>query len=278
MAEVGIGVDWLALATAVVSSVAWLRQEGKAKGLRLLLLHFPSDDVTIEALQARLALNEHGEDKPISTKRARLEEDEHQQQEEGLAAWVRVLPPEAFVSHAALFPRCRAVAHHGGLGTTVACIRYVHVCGHALLACCIHLLSRMHKHRHGPVPQLVLPCTEEQALWGEVVAYKGLGLAAGLSLLQGEGVTVRASSWNRLSNDINSCRNYQPHALGSQTMASALAPAFAKLLEGEEEMRSAARQCHAAMAGEDGIGKAVGFLEGFMRARGVIGGGAESEK
>lgn len=216
MAEVGMGVDWLALATAAARAV-WVCRMNTHAGLRLLLLHFPSE-VTIEALRAGLK----AEEAERAQKRARLEDEDAPLD----MSWVRVLPPAAFVAHAMLFPHCRAVVHHGGLGTTVACIM------------------------HGGAPQLVVPCTDEQAMWGETVQYKGMGLTVGLSLLRGgEGGAATGS-----------------------TMAAALAPALARLLDEEEaaKMRGATAQCRAAMAGEDGVDRAVRMLEKMIekRARG----------
>lgn len=212
MAEVGMGVDWRGLAIAAVRAVAACRTRRQdAAGLRLLLLHFPA---TIEAALRRAGPDDEAEQQTQAPKRARRE-DEPAPEPSLASSWVHVLPPEAFVPHAVLFPRCRAVVHHGGLGTTVACIRY------------------------GGPPQLVVPCTEEQAMWGAVVAYKGMGLAEGLSLRRGEeggGVSTAAAG-------------------------AALAAALARLLDEEDAMRAAAAQVRAAMAGEDGVGTAVRVLE-----------------
>jgi UDP:flavonoid glycosyltransferase YjiC (YdhE family) len=56
----------------------------------------------------------------------------------------------ASVNHAAVFPSCRAVVHHGGAGTTAAGIR-------------------------AGVPTLVLWVAAEQPLWGKQVTRLGVG-------------------------------------------------------------------------------------------------------
>lgn len=49
---------------------------------------------------------------------------------------------------------------------------------------CMYAFTCVCANRHGQVPQLVLPFTAEQALWGDTLTYKGVGLSAGLGLLQ----------------------------------------------------------------------------------------------
>ena len=56
------------------------------------------------------------------------------------------------VNHAAIFPACRAVVHHGGAGTTAASLR-------------------------AGVPTLILSIWAEQALWGAVVKRLNVGTA-----------------------------------------------------------------------------------------------------
>jgi len=58
----------------------------------------------------------------------------------------------AAVSHAAVFPRCRAVVHHGGAGTTAAALR-------------------------AGVPQLILWTTGDQPLWGAQIKRLKVGTA-----------------------------------------------------------------------------------------------------
>ncbi|WP_396930157.1 glycosyltransferase [Mycolicibacterium sp.] len=65
----------------------------------------------------------------------------------GTATHVKIV---SSVSHAAVFPACRAVVHHGGAGTTAAGIR-------------------------AGVPTLVLWVAAEQPLWGKQVARLGVG-------------------------------------------------------------------------------------------------------
>jgi UDP:flavonoid glycosyltransferase YjiC (YdhE family) len=65
----------------------------------------------------------------------------------GTTAHVKVV---AAVNHAAVFPSCRAVVHHGGAGTTAAGIR-------------------------AGVPTLVLWVAAEQPLWGKQVERLGIG-------------------------------------------------------------------------------------------------------
>jgi len=65
----------------------------------------------------------------------------------GTAPHVKVV---SSVNHAAVFPACRAVVHHGGAGTTAAGIR-------------------------AGVPTLVLWVAAEQPLWGKQVARLGVG-------------------------------------------------------------------------------------------------------
>lgn len=65
----------------------------------------------------------------------------------GTAPHVKIVPS---VNHAAVFPACRAVVHHGGAGTTAAGIR-------------------------AGVPTLVLWVAAEQPLWGKQVARLGIG-------------------------------------------------------------------------------------------------------
>lgn len=138
MAEVGIGgtVDWLIFAAALVQAVASIRLD-RPQGTsgfvcRLLLLHFPHE-VTVAALRTYLddaaaAATTPGESPTTrGVKRPRPVETAEEGETPSSFSWVRILPPEAFLPHAALFPRCRAVVHHGGLGTTVACLRYVRV-------------------------------------------------------------------------------------------------------------------------------------------------------
>ena len=138
MAEIGMARDWRRLALAVVQTLRARRRRNDEEGpLRLLLLHFPSE-VTPAALEAELEKRgadvggeAEGAAGPGGKKRPRHDDDEQAEEDEqqqpcgtgDLASWVRVLPPEAFVAHAWLLPRCRAVVHHGGLGTTVACVR-----------------------------------------------------------------------------------------------------------------------------------------------------------
>lgn len=65
------------------------------------------------------------------------------------------------VNHAAVFPRCRAVVHHGGAGTTAAGLR-------------------------AGVPTLVLWVAAEQPLWGKQVERLGVGTYRRLSVTTAE--------------------------------------------------------------------------------------------
>jgi len=67
----------------------------------------------------------------------------------------------AAVNHATVFPRCRAVVHHGGAGTTAAGLR-------------------------AGVPTLVLWVAAEQPLWGKQVERLGVGTYRRLSATTGE--------------------------------------------------------------------------------------------
>ncbi|TFJ88000.1 hypothetical protein NSK_000354 [Nannochloropsis salina CCMP1776] len=78
------------------------------------------------------------------------------------------LPPTTFVPHAWLFPRCRLVIHHGGLGTVMAC-----------------LLGGGAGREGNGVPQLIVPITKEQEMWAMRVEHLGVG--RGLSREGGKG-------------------------------------------------------------------------------------------
>ncbi|GAB5029835.1 glycosyl transferase [Nannochloropsis oceanica] len=150
-------------------------------GFRLLLLHFPPSS----SLGAEVAL-EKDEEWGVDEQQ---QQQQQQQQQKLTCDDILRLPVEEYVPHSWLFPRCHLVLHHGGLGSTMACIGARGGGGG----------GGGGKEEGGEgggggggegggeggegggrgVPQLVLQCTEEQRVWGERVAYLGIGAVMG---------------------------------------------------------------------------------------------------
>ena len=78
--------------------------------------------------------------------------------------YVKLVGP---VNYAAVFPRCRAVVHHGGAGTTAACLR-------------------------AGVPMVVLWDVADQPIWAAQVTRMRVGRAQRLS-------TITGNRWSRTS-------------------------------------------------------------------------------
>ena len=125
------------------------------------------------------------------------------------------------------------------------------------------------------MPQLVLPCTEEQALWAQRVEYLGLGLALERRLL------VRCKGGTEACLDHPPATNYahsyshvvHAHAQESDDAETRVAAALGRLLDDEAMYRATAQQYDAVMAAEDeeeeggGVGKAARLIDEYARAR-----------
>ncbi|OYN80738.1 glycosyltransferase [Mycolicibacterium sphagni] len=111
----------------------------------------------------------------------------------------------ASVNHAAVFPSCRAVVHHGGAGTTAAGIR-------------------------AGVPTLVLWVAAEQPLWGKQVQRLGIGTTRRFS------ATTRGS----LLADLRAVLSPQT-AESSRLLAARMTPASGSVATAADLLEAAAR-------------------------------------
>ena len=106
MAEVGMQrCDWVTLATRLCGAI-------RKAGLRALVLHFPPD-ITSTLITSRVGFPSADVSSSPSGSGVKADKDEE---------WVRV-EATPIVPHSWLFPQALVVVHHGGLGTTTACIR-----------------------------------------------------------------------------------------------------------------------------------------------------------
>ncbi|KAG2490237.1 hypothetical protein HYH03_011361 [Edaphochlamys debaryana] len=146
------------------------------------------------------------------------------------------------VPHTLLLPRCAAVLHHGGSGTTAAAL----LCG---------------------VPQVTCPCQFDQPFWAERVAYMGLGpepLDRGLLLGLGLGPDGPSggSGARQRAGDLGG-RSGRDEAAAVRALAAALRDAL------QPARRRAAQTLAEELKRERGLDVAVAQLERLLGPKGA---------
>ena len=236
---------------------------GANDGFRLLLLHFPPRPLTTVKEEEEQEADGGERKKRRVDEQQQQQQQQRQKQQQQLSNNMLRLPLEEYVPHSWLFPRCHLVLHHGGLGSTMACIGGGRGGGAATAAATAGAAAAAAaaageeevaagagmttecvqgggggggggweggRGGGGGVPQLVLPCTEEQRVWGERAAYLGLGAVVGREGGREGGV----------EDDV--CQ------------------ALERLEEGREECLKTIKQYAGWLGEEDGVGRAVEVL------------------